>query len=238
MKLISTVPDSLSSATSSDLQGDSTFSVPNTIAECHSASFDLIELARDKIHEGYWRDVPIKWRQLFTLATLLKIAALIVQDHISVAIEACDNALLLGAPIQPFDFVTKLASDLQRLKNTSSAHSTTAERMHAGHKHSADDDQDEGEHSSFCVSLESGRWPLGGAYSAIEDDIALVIEGKSAHALARIDSPSLMTFEAEYMEKGIPVVITGGMTHWPALSRWRNLKYLEVRIVGSILNHA
>jgi lysine-specific demethylase 8 len=46
----------------------------------------------------------------------------------------------------------------------------------------------------------------------------------------RIRRPSMERFLREYMQKGIPVIITGGMDGWPAMNEraWANLNYLKV----------
>ncbi|KXZ43695.1 hypothetical protein GPECTOR_83g307 [Gonium pectorale] len=45
------------------------------------------------------------------------------------------------------------------------------------------------------------------------------------------EAPGLEEFLLEYMGTGEPVVVTGAMEHWPALSRWQDMSYL-VRAAG------
>ncbi|XP_050428165.1 bifunctional peptidase and arginyl-hydroxylase JMJD5-like isoform X2 [Adelges cooleyi] len=47
-----------------------------------------------------------------------------------------------------------------------------------------------------------------------------------------INIPSLETFFRDYFKPKLPVKITGGMLHWPALDKWNDLNYI-LRMAGS-----
>eukprot|EP00897_Mesotaenium_endlicherianum_P010889 jgi/Mesen1/9829/ME000007S09884 len=48
----------------------------------------------------------------------------------------------------------------------------------------------------------------------------------------RKELPSLEDFLCDHMLPGVPVIITGGMSLWPAMDRWQSLKYLK-RVAGA-----
>jgi len=50
--------------------------------------------------------------------------------------------------------------------------------------------------------------------------------------IPKVDRPSLENFLLEYFLKETPVVIRGGIAHWPAVEKWQDLSYLK-RLAGS-----
>ena len=53
---------------------------------------------------------------------------------------------------------------------------------------------------------------------------------KSPLVTGRI-APSLDDFLCEYLLPGLPVTISGGMDHWPAMTKWHDFSYLQ-RVAG------
>ena len=51
------------------------------------------------------------------------------------------------------------------------------------------------------------------------------------HGIPRVACPSLVNFLDKYMKPQVPVILTGCMTHWPALEAWQDLNYLK-RVAG------
>jgi hypothetical protein len=49
---------------------------------------------------------------------------------------------------------------------------------------------------------------------------------KSPLVTGRI-APSLDDFLCEYLLPGLPVTISGGMDHWPAMTKWHDFAYLQ-----------
>ena len=49
--------------------------------------------------------------------------------------------------------------------------------------------------------------------------------------IPRLACPSLHAFLDQHMKPQVPVILTGGLEHWPALTLWRDLNYLK-RVAG------
>eukprot|EP00850_Spirogloea_muscicola_P021956 SM000269S09911 [mRNA] locus=s269:137920:140796:- [translate_table: standard] len=49
----------------------------------------------------------------------------------------------------------------------------------------------------------------------------------SSMAVPRVELPALEDFLCSFLLPGVPVIVTGALAHWPALSRWRDLNYLR-----------
>lgn len=45
--------------------------------------------------------------------------------------------------------------------------------------------------------------------------------------IERVDRPSIQSFYTDYLSTGTPVILTGCMQHWPALTRW-SPRYFKV----------
>lgn len=57
-----------------------------------------------------------------------------------------------------------------------------------------------------------------------EDEVEAVMS--PAQAVVRRECPALMTILTEHVQPHVPVVLTGCLTHWPAMTRWQDLEYL------------
>lgn len=44
--------------------------------------------------------------------------------------------------------------------------------------------------------------------------------------------PSLESFARDFFSPGLPVVIKNGMSHWPAITKWKDLDYL-LKVAGN-----
>ena len=45
--------------------------------------------------------------------------------------------------------------------------------------------------------------------------------------IAKMSSLSLEGFLREYFQPGFPIIISDGMAHWPARTKWKNMDYLQ-----------
>nr|XP_026690226.1 jmjC domain-containing protein 5-like [Ciona intestinalis] len=67
-----------------------------------SKSNQLLDYAWEKLNTGYWKDVPVEWRVLYSHASLCKAFStyMISKENCSeTIIQICDMGLLMGAPI-------------------------------------------------------------------------------------------------------------------------------------------
>ena len=179
-------------------------------------------ISHDKLYEGHWKDVPLVWRKLYSLGALVAIACHVTAGHHSAALHVCDEAILLGAPILD-ELHTRCATWLQVQTGHTEVGDAQTSATASGLLHGEDD---------VFVPIHWTRphlWRRQDAPSAIDDSIALLVDGvATGHGLARVDAPSLETFRRCYMDLGRPVVVTGAMHTWPALTRWNRPGYLKV----------
>jgi hypothetical protein len=175
-------------------------------------------IAHDKLYEGHWKDVPLVWRKLYALGALVGIACHIAAERFHEALLLCDTALLLGSPIFG-DILARVAPWL---------HSRT--RM----EH--DDDTEEDTDVFVPTHWTQPHIWRQDSPSAVDESIAMLVQGlTTGHDVPRDDAPSLEQFRQRYMLAQRPVIITGAMTTWSALSRWNRPRYLKVWPIACVL---
>ncbi|GAB6023390.1 Lysine-specific demethylase 8 [Chamberlinius hualienensis] len=90
------------------------------VEECKEISNWLIDYSWEQLNVGHWKDVPVTWRYIYTIASLFKAISLSHQiENISEILKVCDMGLLLGAPMLD-NILSKLASNLSKLIKTKS----------------------------------------------------------------------------------------------------------------------
>ncbi len=90
----------------------------------------LLDLTWEKLNTGHWSKVPLKWRKLFSILTLLKVRAVLdlqkspSQDILKDLVKMCDVGLLMGAPILDnacsklaSRFSSRLSSEIRELED-------------------------------------------------------------------------------------------------------------------------
>eukprot|EP00042_Codosiga_hollandica_P023632 m.94805 g.94805 ORF g.94805 m.94805 type:complete len:471 (-) comp51267_c0_seq9:25-1437(-) len=199
-------------------------------SHCLSLAAALLEVAKEKFHEGHWRDVPIEWRLVYSYASLISVSLHCTFFDFPKALEQCDHALLLGAPL-PEDTITKLASALQ---STIASRPDEEEGLTAGQKRSREEEDARQPmrrrttqlHQINSDHLRNSR-ARSNLHTALEHEIDACIEGSSCKSIEFRHVPSLATFQTDFMRTSRPVLITGGMADWPALARWSHVAYLK-----------
>ena len=152
--------------------------------------YEFIEYVREKLNSGYWRDVPVFWRESYAV---LRLAS--VLSHISTSnnYEKCDleyilwlldDALIMGHSDDLHQTMTKLASLVNGFLTEQYPFKTFPKTF-------SDIDSPSPDLSAFTYPNE------------------VISE------LKRIHQPSLSEF-TDILKAGIPIIITGAMTHWPA----------------------
>lgn len=174
--------------------------------------------AWDVLHEGAYDLVPPAARSVHMLATCLQVAHMLhdsgssavpvpLSVSVSAAVEASrllDVALMLCSPTEP---LRGLAFSLLQAATATAAHT------HARSEGGAWGGGDSGE------SVPS-EWP----------DIASCESSSScssgSSSVPRVHCPSVLAFQSRYFSPQQPVVITGAMSGWRALTAWRSPAYL------------
>ena len=180
----------------------------NELSEALSTSQAVIDLTWEKINTGYWKDVDIAWRKLYSFAASVKALVLFKMGNKQEAIKACDLGLLLGSPILD-NILTKIVSCVQETiqhvsnKLTLNKFANKIEQPQSSDMN-CDDDRDDGSQTKRAKTTCSEQ------------------------NIERIFCPSLSKFQNEFMDNEVPVKLQGVMNHWPARSsRQWSFNYLQ-----------
>lgn len=74
----------------------------------------ILDITWEKLNTGYWKDVNLSWRFLYSYATLFKVLFILIkksEEHQLEAVKACDYGIIMGAPILD-NLLKKIASIL------------------------------------------------------------------------------------------------------------------------------
>eukprot|EP00794_Sanderia_malayensis_P015906 gene15906-17506_t len=199
---------------------------------CAQISLDFVW---EKLNTGYWKDVDVKWREAYTVASLLKVLCLIgKEDNTEHVFKTCDMGLLMGAPILDnilSRIVEMIQGDLPQKKRTSKMQKlelpTTVDETRSGNVDEATLkcglDQLDSENLD-CGHDRTGACNTRRTKCNTMGNIVLDEEKQ----IPRVSAPSLHTFQMTYMESENPVVITNAMEHWPSMTKRRwNIEYIR-----------
>ncbi|KAF9973837.1 hypothetical protein BGZ73_002867 [Actinomortierella ambigua] len=239
-----------------DLQPPINTSSDNNIANCkalHHASDILIDYAYEKLNAFPYRQVPACWRELYTDAGLLHGLALWyplstdISDHRTeqrgnhhdpasesvetrrLAIRVLDKALVLAGACGPgrktliMDAIEALEREIENmtLLSTSPIGDSLCD-MPPSKKLKTDHDPEEDAKVKTGSSPSPIR-PLGEE----EDENARKAWPKIEFSIPRWHQPSLEMFARHiHQPNPTPVILTGAMDHWPALTKWTDLDKL------------
>ena len=185
-----------------------------------SSSEALIDFTWEKINTGYWKDVDLAWRKLYSFAAVVKTLALFKMGKLEDAIKTCDLGLLLGSPVLD-NVLTKIVSCIQeqlcdtgdgKLPLTNSETSTVSPEN--------------------CVNCLLSDQDLAGNLHSCPQ-AKRVKTGDDKQSIERVSCPSLSRFQNDFMENQRPVIIQETMEHWPARTshQW-SFDYLQ-RVAGN-----
>ncbi|CAF2236591.1 unnamed protein product [Rotaria magnacalcarata] len=172
----------------------------------------LLEYSWEKLNTGIWQNVKDAYRYVYAYACYIDVLVdcriLISNDDNSNyqdIIKKCDLGILLGGPILEKQFNELISIINQNFKNT--------------HDEAPNDDF----HSPKRIRLDD---------NSQEEDFNWMPRPiiDSTKSIARIHCPSMEQFLTCYMQTKQPVVLTGCIDHWPALSKW-SFDYL-IKLAG------
>eukprot|EP00873_Tetraselmis_striata_P021099 jgi/Tetstr1/441363/TSEL_029612.t1 len=177
-----------------------------TLAEADAYGMQALQQAAwEKLHSGYWRSVPVVWRELYALSCLLAAGSHLLQSEpsrgMAQALRELDMGAMMGGP-RLASAVAAAAGACQMALQAPLAQQASLRGGEAARG------QEE-----VTVSLPEGSLDAG-----------------NGRLVPCRTLPSLEEFLLEHMlagEGGEPVVIEGGMAGWPAMSRWADLGYLK-----------
>ena len=206
----------------------------------------VMDFTWEQLNTGNWKDVSVGWREMYSIAALLKAANLSKKRLLREALVELDKGILMGAPV--FDnalhsFATTLTSQIctesisADLPDTQAASATHKPRkvVFKNYKHFQTTSN---ESPVQKQSSEEERCTLPGAKKLKMNESSVVKQATPSHPsnlgsiiplldpslrVPVVHCPSLETFHQQFMETATPTVITGAMDHWPAYSarKWR-----------------
>eukprot|EP00117_Sycon_ciliatum_P015165 scpid59953/ scgid15126/ Lysine-specific demethylase 8; JmjC domain-containing protein 5; Jumonji domain-containing protein 5 len=91
-----------------------------------------LDICWEKLNSGYWRDVSVLWRQLYTYSSISMALSLAAEGLLKESLKTCDVGLLMGAPV-PGNHLHRLAAILtNRLRETSVSDSLPNDKLPCG----------------------------------------------------------------------------------------------------------
>jgi len=198
-------------------------SIINELREIHTVSWA-------KLHTGYWKDVDLVWREIYSASSLLLALCIAVYNdvqksflQIEDAIKILDFALLMGAPNNRehiHSLIDYFCQQYDQNKTFSLPSEKCVEKRGL-------EDETENSVSRKKAKLEPKIKPRN---KIISDTLGVPAISKDFE-VPRITPPSVETFFREYMSKGRSVILTHLVDHWPALSKWKDIDYIR-RVAG------
>ncbi|KAI4386268.1 hypothetical protein MLD38_004214 [Melastoma candidum] len=159
------------------------------------------EMAWEQLHSGPWHSVLPVWRDAYSLACLHVARLSCGKGERVEALRALDLGIIMGG--------TLLRNDLEAAVDVVRG----------------------------AIRVEEERRVKEGK-QLVEKDIdraeilrTLPTRSLSSKVVPKRSALSLEGFLSEFFISGYPVIITEGMTHWPAITKWNDFDYLE-RVAG------
>uniref|UniRef100_A0A453L4N4 JmjC domain-containing protein n=1 Tax=Aegilops tauschii subsp. strangulata TaxID=200361 RepID=A0A453L4N4_AEGTS len=166
------------------------------------------EMAWEQLHSGPWSEVGSAWRDAYALACLHVARLRRAAADRRAALRALDMGLIMGGNLLRADLEAALASI------------------------AAEPSDGEGD-GAEAVDEEANRWREGLDRNRDIADALKILPTKSLSCkeIARRSCISLEEFICDHFLPETPVIISGCIDHWPAMTKWKNIQYLK-KIAG------
>jgi D-ribose pyranose/furanose isomerase RbsD len=156
---------------------------------------DIQHRAWDMIHSGSWRDVPLHWRELYSLASSILAILDLWHNMPDQAIRTLDLAIMMGTPSR-HQWLHSLIRTIESSTETST-NKTTTNINHAPGSDNGALLQQQHQHGKQATPTD--------ATHLSHHDVSPIL---------RVEQPSLIEFKQRFMDTGTPVIITDGMQSW------------------------
>lgn len=184
----------------------------------------LLDLTWEKMNTGYWKDVDIAWRKLYSFTGIVKCLVLVKMDKLQEAVKTCDLGLLLGSPVLDNVLAKIVACIQEKLQDIDDLVAVNV----AGQHQNVSRHQLRDENINVKKILLTEHQQLHEYSSNYKNSKQAKITDYSDQSIKRISSPSLCQFQNEFMDKEIPIILQDMMEHWPATnSRQWSFNYLK-----------
>ncbi|XP_051188420.1 lysine-specific demethylase JMJ30 isoform X1 [Lolium perenne] len=164
------------------------------------------EMAWEQLHSGPWSEVGAAWRDAYALACLHVARLRRAGGDRAAALRALDMGLIMGGNLLRADLEAALACIVA--------------------------ESSDGDGSEAAVE-EAKRWREGLQRNRDIADALKILPTKSLSCkeIARRSCLSLEEFICDYFLRETPVIISGCIDHWPAMTKWKDIQYLK-KIAG------
>ncbi|XP_031488369.1 lysine-specific demethylase JMJ30 [Nymphaea colorata] len=170
------------------------------------------EMAWEQLHSGPWHAVEPVWRDAYSLSCLHLARIRYASGDIRAALRVLDLGLLMGGSL--------LRSDLDDSVSVLSKLPAAAGATAAG---------DSNRSPSPSPGREDAADDGGSPACADFADVLQVLPAGSLcrKQITRTNALSLEGFLCDYFLTETPVVMSGCIDHWPASTKWKDMKYLR-----------
>lgn len=195
------------------------------IRECYSDGFDrlineakdLLSLADQKLHVFPFKDVKPCWFRLYTDASIAQVLKLVhrletssqestfsssLHDNLATIVSVLDMSLIMAGGMGREDVIQQI---LEHLKSVSQL--DKKEERRPAKRRRLDEPP-----ANHCHELDT----------LPEESVSLP---RLRSHVRRMEQPSLATFQKFMQKERMPAILTGILSHWPALERWKRTSY-------------
>lgn len=189
--------------------------------KCLDICLELENFCWENLHHGHWKDVPLLWRRLNALISLLKGCCLLKQnekENAKEVLKILDTSILMGIPSESLNkTITELIHSISNQLNSN--HSEKRQRS------SKFEEENEFQAPQSKIPKLEHASSISSFVSA---NIPSILPENQIERLSV--PPSMEEFYKKYFIPQKPVIICGGIDHWPARNEraWSNLHYLKV----------
>lgn len=175
----------------------------------------VLDYTWEKLNTGYWKDVDVNWRYMYTLGSaVLSICKYITEtksdmdeDLYRDITKTIDTGILMGAPV--FDNVLD-----QLMHAFSDIYKNSVKSVTVNKRKLIDEDKH--------IDAKTKK-----AFPSAAGSEKIIIN--SDKEIKRCYRPSLETFKHQYLDNHTAVILTGLMDHWPAVNGFKSWSLDRIR---------
>lgn len=184
------------------------------------------EMAWEQLHSAPWHAVHPAWRDAYALSCLHLAAHHDARD----ALRVLDMGLLMGGRLLKPRLHSAISQAQQRLSVEEIKSSSGPFPSHDDDGH----DDDDGACPFLTSTLEKAT-PFASSHLSSSSKNLKEKLPRGSLSCEEVTRRVLLTVEdflCKFFIQCLPVIITNAMTHWPAMTKWRNMGYL-MEVVGN-----
>lgn len=129
--------------------------VSEKLSHCLNNTRCVLDITWEKLNTGYWKDIDISWRYVYSYASLFKALFLLLDKtrNVKDVIKACDMGLIMGVPILK-NILSKIAFALTSREHTEEETGAQCKRRKTSHCSEQQLSHDNIVPEAICPSLD------------------------------------------------------------------------------------